>query len=71
MIDEAEETMQHCALSMISCEGQMSVFERYQSCISLPTVSELLIVIVLMIHREILYCGLEYFVFAMKVFTNT
>lgn len=66
----AKETVEHCALSMISCEGQMSVFERYQSCISLPTVSELLIVTVLMIHREILYCGLGYLVFTMKVFTN-
>lgn len=67
---KAEEIVEHCALSTISCEGQMSVFERYQSCISLPTVSELLIVIVLMIHKEILYCGLEYMVFAVKVFTN-
>jgi len=40
---EAEGTVEHCALSTISCEGQMSVLERYQSCISLlPTVSELL-----------------------------
>ena len=36
----------------------------------LPTYSIRMIVIVLMIHREILYCGLEYLVFAMKVFTN-
>jgi len=36
----------------------------------LPTYSIRIIVIVLMIHRKILYCGLEYLVFAMKVFTN-
>jgi len=55
---------------MISCEAQMSVFERYQLCISLPTISKLLIVIVLLIRKEIIYCGLEYLVFSMKVSTN-
>jgi len=36
----------------------------------LPVYSIRIIVIVLMIHRKVLYCGLEYVVFAMKVFTN-